>query len=311
LQLNPRYSIAAAGMLILCCYITAQWLFNFHHRWFPFLMPQACIAAAIPLSLAYQFLRERFQRSEAVAQRAQMMGLFSRYVTPEVANEIWNRRDEVVLAGEERIATVLFSDIRGFTALSAGKPSRTVLAWLNSYFTAMDEVITAEGGFLNKFIGDGLMVLFGVPLGHGVEEDATRAVRTALRMLEKVQELNQKRPSNSDFPLLHIGIGIHTGPLTSGNIGSLKRLEYSAIGDSVNLASRCESLTKEFRTDIILTEATYGHVADRFSGFRDLGMVAVRGFEKQVRLYTIERLVQQPPGIAVPVTGVEDEDQSS
>jgi class 3 adenylate cyclase len=231
---------------------------------------------------------ERLHRSEAVAERLQMMNLFSRYMAPEVADEIWRHRDEVVLAGEERIATVLFSDIRSFTEMTAGKPSQLVLAWLNQYFTAMDEVITAERGFLNKFIGDGLMVLFGVPLSQGPDEDAANAARTALRMLEKLNELNQTRPTDSELPPFRIGIGIHTGTLTAGSIGSRNRLEYSAIGDSVNLASRCESLNKEFKTEIILTEATYKLIANRFSGFRDLGFAHVRGFREEIRLYTID-----------------------
>jgi adenylate cyclase len=221
------------------------------------------------------------------------MGLFSRYVAPEVAKEIWQRRNEVVLAGEERIATVLFSDIRSFTALTAGKPSRIVLAWLNEYLTAMDEVITAEGGFLNKFIGDGLMVLFGVPLSHGIEEDAARALRTAMRMNEKIADLNRRHTSDPEFPPLKIGIGIHTGPLTCGNVGSRNRLEYSVIGETVNLASRLESLTKDFKTGIVMSEATHARIVDRFYGFRDLGLASVRGFEEKIRLYTIEFGTQQ------------------
>ena len=161
---------------------------------------------AIPLSLGYQFVSERLHRSEAVAERLQMMNLFSRYMAPEVADEIWRHRDEVTLAGEERVATVLFSDIRSFTEMTAGKPSQVVLAWLNQYFTAMEEVITSERGFLNKFIGDGLMVLFGVPLSQSPEEDAAHAVRTALRMLEKLNELNEIRPPDSELPPFRIGI---------------------------------------------------------------------------------------------------------
>lgn len=304
LRFPLRHSLVGAAVLIICAYVVAQLLFSLDHRWFQYLITQASIAAAVPFSLAYQYLREQFQKREAVAQRAQIMGLFSRYVAPEVANEIWRRRDEVLLAGEERVATVLFSDIRSFTALTAGKASKTVLAWLNSYLTAMEEVITAEGGFLNKFIGDGLMVLFGVPLSQGIEEDASRAFEAGRRMIQKVNEINQKREANSDFPLLKIGIGLHTGPLTCGSVGSRNRLEYSVIGETVNLASRLESLTKEFRTEIVLSEATYSRIASRFSGFRDLGLVAVRGFEEKIRLYTTEPAAPQQ-AIAGPAERIE------
>jgi adenylate cyclase len=141
---------------------------------------------------------------------------------------------------------VLFSDIRNFTGITAGKPSRTVLRWLNRYFTAMDEVIRAHDGFLNKFIGDGLLVVYGVPLSQGESVDACNAVRSALAMLKRVEELNADRP-DEDCPDLRIGVGIHTGMLTSGSVGSLNRLEYSVIGETVNLASRLESLNKEIR----------------------------------------------------------------
>jgi adenylate cyclase len=103
-------------------------------------------------------------------------------VSPEVADEIWRRRGEIVLAGQEKIATVVFSDIRSFTKITAGKSSAEVLQWLNDYFTAMAAIVHEEGGFLNKFIGDGLMAVFGVPVSHGEKEDACRAVRAAVRM---------------------------------------------------------------------------------------------------------------------------------
>lgn len=293
LRYAPRYSLCSSLLIVLGCYLVAQVLFNVDHLWFQYLMPQACIAFAVPITLTYQFLQEQLLKSEAMAEREQVMGLFSRYVAPEVAREIWQRRDEVVLAGEERIATVLFSDIRSFTALTAGKPSQIVLAWLNEYLSAMDEVITAEGGFLNKFIGDGLMVLFGVPLSQSVEGDAGRALRCAIRMNERIDAMNRLHSGDPEFPPLKIGIGIHTGPLTCGNVGSRNRLEYSVIGETVNLASRLESLTKDFKTGIVMSEATYARIADRFTGFRDLGFASVRGFEEKIRLYTIDFAVHK------------------
>ncbi len=204
-----------------------------------------------------------------------------------MANAIWDRRDEVSLEGDERIATVLFSDIRNFTGITAGQPSRTVLKWLNRYFTAMDDVIRAHGGFLNKFIGDGLLVVYGVPLSQGDQEDACNAVRSALAMLKRVDELNAEARTSEDFPELHIGVGIHTGMLTSGSVGSRDRLEYSVIGETVNLASRLESLNKDFGTEIILSEGTYSCVKDHFDGIFALGSTQVRGFDDQINLYGI------------------------
>ena len=127
-----------------------------------FVTTEAVVLLALPAGLGYRFVQERWLKSQAEAERQQLMGIFSRYVSPEVAAEIWERRGEIVLGGQEKTATVLFSDIRSFTAITAGKPSTEVLGWLNDYFTAMAEVIQEQGGFLNKFIGDGIMVLYEI-----------------------------------------------------------------------------------------------------------------------------------------------------
>jgi adenylate cyclase len=287
LRSSLRYGSLLAIAAAVVIYAVAQALFTLDHAWFRFVSTELGLALSIPVSVAYQFIQERFLRSKTLLEREQVMGLFSRYVSPEVAREIWDRRAEVVLAGEERVATVLFSDIRSFTAITAGKSSAVVLEWLNEYLTEMDEVITAEGGFLNKFIGDGLMILFGVPLSNGVEEDARRALRCAQKMVERVAQMNEQHRTDERFPALKIGVGIHTGKLTCGNIGSAKRLEYSVIGETVNLASRLESLTKEFHTDIVISAATYQIVQGTFPGLRDLGESPVRGFDAPIRLYAV------------------------
>jgi adenylate cyclase len=253
------------------------------HLWFPYLETILGVAAALPCGVAWQYVKANLLRSETEQQRKQLMEMFSRYVDPQVANAIWLSRDEVSLEGDERIATVLFSDIRNFTGITAGKPSRTVLRWLNRYFTAMDEVIRAHDGFLNKFIGDGLLVVYGVPLSQGETVDACNSVRSALAMLKRVEELNAERLAGEDFPDLRIGVGIHTGTLTSGSVGSLNRLEYSVIGETVNLASRLESLNKEFGTEIILSEATYERVKDQIPGIYPLGATACEDLTNRLR----------------------------
>jgi class 3 adenylate cyclase/CHASE2 domain-containing sensor protein len=284
-----RLSVAFALTLVfmLAVYIPTQILFTVYHLWFPNLETLLGVAVALPCGVGWQYVKANLLRSETEQQRKQLMEMFSRYVDPQVANAIWLRRDEVSLEGDERVATVLFSDIRNFTGITAGKPSRTVLRWLNRYFTAMDEVIRAHGGFLNKFIGDGLLVVYGVPLSQGESEDACNAVRSALAMLKRVEELNADRPDDEDCPDLKIGVGIHTGMLTSGSVGSLNRLEYSVIGETVNLASRLESLNKETGTEIILSQGTYERVKDEMSGIFSLGATAVRGFDKQITIYGI------------------------
>jgi class 3 adenylate cyclase len=216
------------------------------------------------------------------------MSLFSSYVDPAVANTIWDRRAEVCLSGEERVATVVFTDIRNFTKLSAGRPPAEVLRWLNQYVTAMDVVIREYHGFLNKFIGDGLMIIFGLPLSQGPSEDARLALEASLAMLEAVKKLNALNAGNPEIPQLRIGIGMHTGSLMAGSIGSACRQEYSVIGSTVNLASRLESLNKPFKTEILMSQATRDMVACDFCNIRSLGKASVAGLEDQIEVFTID-----------------------
>lgn len=288
LRLPLRFGISIVVLAILGFYAGAQLLFAVWHTWMKFMIGELSLALSLPVSMSYQYMQERFRSKAAMAERQQIMQLFSRYVSAEVASEIWERRSELSLAGEERSATVLFSDIRSFTQLTAGKPSATVLAWLNRYFTAMDEVIREEGGFLNKFIGDGLMVLFGVPLSDGTEADAWRAVRCGVRMLQRVEKLNRDNRSDPNYLPIHIGVGIHTGTLTCGNVGSQARLEYSVIGETVNLASRLESLTKDYHTPLVMSAATYEAVRKHVKHVRDLGPATVRGFDCPIQIYTLD-----------------------
>lgn len=216
-------------------------------------------------------------------ERRELTHLFERYVSPRVATEIMERRNEISLAGEEKTATVLFSDIRNFTGLTAGKPSAEVLSWLNDYFSVMSRVVMKNGGFLNKFMGDGMLVVFGVPLSHGVEEDARSAIRSALEMLSEVEHMNARRDHN--WPAFKIGIGIHTGPLTAGSVGSHERMEYSVIGATVNLASRMEDLTKYFSANLVISADTQALIASDFSTSL-LGETSIRGLTGNRLMYT-------------------------
>jgi adenylate cyclase len=256
--------------------------------WLPFLPAELGMAATLPLTLGYRFLEERLIAREATLEREQMMSLFASYVDPAVAETIWERRGELSLAGEERIATVMFTDIRGFTAASSGKPPAQVLEWLNRYMTAMDEVIREHGGFLNKFIGDGLMILFGVPLSQGPEQDALQALKAAVAMVERTEQLNRDRPAGSDQPDLRIGAGIHSGALMAGSIGSASRQEYSVIGETVNLASRLESLNKEFGTEILFSVETRELIGELYPGIVGLGGAHVKGIVEAVEVFTVK-----------------------
>ncbi len=288
LRLPLRYGLAGVGITMFALYAGAQLAFDFGHQWMKFLTGELAVAISLPVTLTYQFVLERFRSASALAERQQIMQMFSRYVSPEAAAQIWERRSELSLAGEERSATVMFTDIRNFTQLTAGKSSPAVLTWLNRYLTAMDEVIREEGGFLNKFIGDGLMVLFGVPLSEGLEEDAWRAVRCGLRMLERVEQMNKENAHDPAYLPIRIGVGIHTGVLTCGSVGSQSRLEYSVIGETVNLASRLESATKDFDVPLVMSASTYEAIGARAADARDLGSAKVKGFDSPIHVYTLD-----------------------
>ena len=257
LLLNCDLIIGVSGLLALMAalVVISMALFAKLRFWLPFLPAEVALGFTLPVTLGLRFVEERVVSKEAGLQRAQMMKLFSSYVDPKVAETIWERRSELSLGGVEHISTVMFTDIRGFTALSNNQPPAVVLNWLNRYLEAMDEVIRAHGGFLNKFIGDGLMVLFGVPLDRGPKDEACAALECALAMLERVKLLNSEHVGDPAFPQLRIGVGIHTGRLMAGSIGSASRQEYSVIGETVNLASRLESLNKPFKTEILMSAA--------------------------------------------------------
>jgi adenylate cyclase len=288
LTMRPTVGFACTVVLAILPSVIAIYLYSHARFWLPFLPVQIGVEVTLPLSLGLQFFLERVVAHEAREQRKQLMTLFSSYVDPAVAKTIWARRSEVSLSGEERIATVVFTDIRSFTKLSAGRPPAEVLSWLNMYVTEMDKVIRDYNGFLNKFIGDGLMIIFGLPLSQGPSEDAKLAIQASLAMLQSVTKLNELNAGNPAIPQLRIGIGIHTGTLMAGSIGSASRQEYSVIGATVNLASRLESLNKPFKTEILMSQATYDMVAHEFTGIRALGKSTVAGLEEQIDVFTID-----------------------
>jgi class 3 adenylate cyclase len=179
--------------------------------------------------------------------------------------------------------TVLFSDIRGFTSMSEKMQPEEVVTFLREYLTVMTEAVFKHGGTVDKYIGDAIMALYNVPFE--APDHALRAVQTALEFQERLQPLAERFAAKHGG-LLACGVGIHTGDAVVGTIGSEQRLEYTAIGDTINLGSRLEGLTKEFSVPIIISEATYAEVREHF-GVRDLGEVTVKGRAIPVKIYAV------------------------
>ena len=218
-----------------------------------------------------------------LAERDRVRSLLGKVVSPEIAEKLLSR--EVELGGEERRVTVLFSDLRGFTALSEKRSAHDTVTLLNTYFTRMSAAIEAHQGVVDKYLGDGIMALFGAPVSQ--EDDAGNAIRAALAMQAELDQLNQDFVA-SGMPPLTMGIGINTGTVVAGNLGSPERLNYTVIGDSVNLAARLEGLTKRLAADerIVISADTLAQSKRRFT-VRDLGPMEVRGKSEPVTVYAV------------------------
>lgn len=180
----------------------------------------------------------------------------ARYFSPSILELIESRGTQVEFSGE---ATVLFSDIRGFTSISETMEPRAVVEMLNEYFEEMVDAVFAHQGTLDKFIGDAVLAVFGAPVP--TDSNARNALLAAQEMLERLDRLNRRRAEHG-LPAIRIGIGIHTGKILGGNIGSSKRIEYTVIGDTVNVASRLESISKNYPEAIIVSDQTFALVKD-------------------------------------------------
>jgi class 3 adenylate cyclase len=216
-----------------------------------------------------------------LAEREQIRDTFGKYVSPQIRDQILSGR--IPLHGERQIATLLFSDLRNFTSYVEANEPEEVIKSMREYFTAMQAAIRNYDGLVLQYVGDEIEAVFGVPLK--IDDHADRAAHAALDMRKNLEELNNKRALLGKTPFKH-GIGIHTGPVLAGNTGSDDRLSYALIGDTVNLASRIEGLTKALQWDILISHETISHLSSSFS----LGKESpqnVKGFSKPITVYRI------------------------
>jgi adenylate cyclase len=244
--------------------------------WIGVVAPTMSASAALFGAVAWRYFVE--DREKRHVRR-----LFGRYVSNDVIDQLMADPALVRLGGQRRLMTVLFSDIRGFTSASERATPEAVVAQLNEYFGAMVEVLFRHHGTLDKFVGDMVMGLFGAPVPD--EHHADHAVAAALEMTRTLDRLNEGWRRDGK-PELNIGVGINTGEMIAGNIGSEAIMSYTVIGDAVNLGSRLESLNKEYGTRIIISEATRARLTVPVAT-RVLGEVVVKGRSQSVQIFEV------------------------
>ena len=282
---------AALALAGLALNALVSWALFGHAWWLPVFPQSLGWLGAAALVTAYSLHLER-------SQRGQLMSIFSRYVAADIANDVWSRRAEFMESGgrprpQKLVATVLFSDIKGFTAVSVNLEAAGLMEWLNSYMEAMAGLVMKHGGVVDKFIGDAVMAVFGIPVARKNEVeiigDAQSAARCALAMRADLVRFNAEW-SAKGLPPIGIRVGIHTGELISGSLGSAERMEYTVIGDTVNIASRLESFKldndEEGACRILVGESTASRLGQGFT-LVPVGEVLLKGKEQPVRVFSL------------------------
>lgn len=278
-RLRPLRAIVLSLGLALAYLAVSQLAFSRMNLWVevvPVILPLMVSAGT---TIAVNYIQEERVRRE-----------YARFFSPTVARQIAEDRSGQALAGKRRQITVLFSDIRDFTAISEGLAPEGVVELLRDYFNTMVPILLKHGGTLDKYVGDAIMGLFGAPLPQ--EDHAARAVRAALEMVAQLPSLSPKWEAKCGRPL-RIGVGISTGEAVVGVMGADSRREYSAIGDTVNLASRLEGATKDFQTPIVASDSTVKALGGQFR-VRELSLIRVKGRQEAVRVYAIEGELDSP-----------------
>jgi adenylate cyclase len=220
--------------------------------------------------------------------KRQLTGLFGQYVPPELVNEMAKNPEVINLKGESREMTVLFSDIRGFTNISEGLDPKQLTQMMNEFLTPLTKIIHEHRGTIDKYMGDAIMAFWGAPLRD--KNHAKNALNAAMQMNASIKEINDKF-AKKGWPEIRVGFGLNTGSMVVGNMGSSFRMAYTVMGDSVNLGSRLEALTKNYGVDVVVSEFVKAQVPDMM--YRELDIVRVKGKDKPVVIYEPLGLVEQ------------------
>ncbi|MBN2008038.1 CHASE2 domain-containing protein [candidate division KSB1 bacterium] len=265
-------TIAVSGLLI---YISFT-IFSNSNVWMELVRPMVGTWVSFLAVIVYRYQNEQ-------KEKRYIKNVFQFYMSATVVNEILRKPDMLALGGDRKIATAFFSDIKNFTTISEQMDAQELVALLNEYFSVMSEIVLKHEGYLNKYQGDAIVALYGIPIEQ--EDHALRACYTALDMQSELRQLHE-RWRNKNLPSFEIRMGINSGPMVVGNIGGKDRFDYTAIGDSVNLASRLESANKMYGTDIIISQDTFRLVNEKL-WVRELDFIRVKGKNKPVRIYEV------------------------
>ena len=272
-RLAPQHATLVTVTLLLLALSINVGFFQYAHIVLPLASLLVMILMLFTLNMAYGFFVE-------ARGRRQITGLFGQYVPPEVVVEMANDPEKASMEGESREMTVLFTDVRGFTTISEGLEPKALSALMNEFLTPLTEVIYRHRGTIDKYMGDCIMAFWGAPLPDG--SHARNGILAGLEMQRTLKEMQDHFRSKS-WPEIRIGVGLNTGRMSVGNMGSRVRLAYTVMGDAVNLASRLEGLTKEYGTDIIVGEETRNAVPDVV--FREIDLVRVKGKDTAVAIF--------------------------
>ena len=288
-RLRALFSVLLIGVLFVGYLVASQALFVQNGVLLNAVYPLLTMVIVYTAVNVYRYIVEE-------REKRKIRGAFSFYVTPSVVNEMLKYPDKLKLGGDKKELSVLFSDIRGFTSLAEEMEPETLVQLLNEYLTEMTDVVFETEGLLDKYIGDAIMAVWGAPLEQ--TDHPVRACRTALKMLDRLTKMQQQWEAEGT-PRLDIGIGLNTGLMVVGNMGSDRRFDYTVMGDSVNLASRLEGINKEYGTQVVISEFTYEKVKDDFF-CRELDAVKVKGKARPVKIFELMALrSKEDPRIAV------------